>query len=247
MTIPSLPAAPVIAHRGASGYAPENTLAAFRKAAEIGARWVEFDAKLTRDDHVILMHDDDLGRTTNGRGRVADVILDDLRRLDAGSWFAPQFAGEPVPTLSEAIAVLAELGLGANVEIKPCRGREEETAHIVAAQLLEEWPAGLPRPLISSFCKPCLAMALVVAPEIDRALLLSRVRSDWRDQAEMFECRAIHTNARHLGRDQASAIRGAGYALRCYTVNDGGEAAKLFGWGIDGVFSDYPDRIAPTN
>ena len=235
--------AKVIAHRGASGYAPENTLSAFRKAAEMGATWVEFDAKLTRDNHVIIMHDDELDRTTNGTGKVADMDLMDLRRLDAGAWFGPEFAGEPVPTLSEVIKLLAELGLGANVEIKPCRGREEETAHIVAAQLLEEWPEGLPRPLISSFSKPALATAFVIAPEIERALLISRVKADWKTLAEMFECRAIHTNHKYLGRDDADAIRAAGYALRCYTVNDAAQAETLFGWGIDGVFTDYLDLI----
>ena len=238
--------AKVIAHRGASGYAPENTLAAFRKAAELGAKWVEFDAKLTRDNHAIVMHDDELDRTTDGKGKVADIDLMDLRRLDAGAWFGPEFVGEPIPTLSEVIELLAELGLGANVEIKPCRGREEETAHIVAAQLLEEWPASLPRPLISSFSKPALATAFVVAPEIDRALLLSRIKADWQSQAEMFECRAIHTNQKYLNRTDAEAIRSAGYALRCYTVNDPVQAEMLFGWGIDGVFSDYPDLIPET-
>ena len=238
--------AKVIAHRGASGYAPENTLAAFRKAAELGAKWVEFDAKLTRDNHVIIMHDDELDRTTNGTGKVADMDLMDLRRLDAGAWFGPEFAGEPIPTLSDVIKLLAALDLGANVEIKPCRGREEETAHIVAAQLLEEWPSSLPRPLISSFSKPALATAFVIAPEIERALLISRVKADWKTLAEMFECRAIHTNHKYLGRDDAEAIRSAGYALRCYTVNDAVQAETLFDWGIDGVFSDYVDLIPET-
>ncbi len=240
------PVARVIAHRGASGYAPENTLAAFRKAAELGARWVEFDVKLTRDNHAVLMHDDDMERTTGRKGNVADIDLLDIRRLHAGAWFGPEFAGEPVPTLSEAIGLLGELGLGANIEIKPCRGREEETAHIVAAQVLEEWPSGLPRPLFSSSSKPALATALVIAPEIQRALVISRLKADWREQAEMFECCAIHANQKYLGRDEAEAVRAAGFELRCYTVNEARQAETLFGLGVDGVFSDYPDLILET-
>ncbi|MBC8159434.1 MAG: glycerophosphodiester phosphodiesterase, partial [Alphaproteobacteria bacterium] len=164
-----------IAHRGASGHTPENTIAAFRKAAELGAKWVEFDAKLTRDNHAIIMHDDELDRTTNGVGKVAQTDWADISGLDAGSWYGDEFAGEPVPTLSATIRALAELGLGANVEIKPCPGRETETGHMVAAQLVEEWPTSLPVPLFSSFSADSLAAALDVAPPIPRALLARRV------------------------------------------------------------------------
>ena len=233
----------VIYHRGASGYAPENTLAAFRKAAEMGARWVEFDVMLTRDNKPILIHDEKLERTVGGKGRVAETDWIDLQKMDAGKWFGPEFVGEPVPTLSQALALLGELGLGANVEIKPSRGYEEETAHIAAAMLLEEWPAHLPTPLISSFSREALATALVVAPEIPRALLLSRVGSDWREQAEMYDCNAIHTDAKRLTQAQFAEMHDAGYAVRCYTVNEEARARTLFDWGVDGVFSDYPDRI----
>lgn len=243
MDISSSNVAKVISHRGASGEAPENTLAAIRKAAELGARWVEFDVMLTRDNHAILIHDEDLARTTTGVGRVADTDWIDLKRLDAGSWFGPEFAGEPIPTLLETIGLLAELGLGANVEIKPSKGREEETAHIAAAILLEEWPRNLPVPLISSFSRDSLATALVIASDIPRVLLIPRIRPDWRNWAEMFECTAIHTNERHLRPSQVDEIHSHGYAVRCYTVNEATRAETLFAWGVDGVFSDYPDRI----
>src|SRR5581483_10629727 len=100
---------------------PENTLASIRKAAALGARWVEFDVRLTREGDLVLMHDDDVKRTTNGRGRVLDLTLAELGALDAGVWFDAAFAGERVPRLAEAIALLAELALGANIEIKTGR------------------------------------------------------------------------------------------------------------------------------
>ncbi len=233
----------IICHRGASGYTPENTLVAMRKAAELGGRWVEFDAKLTHDNHVILFHDDDLDRTTDGRGKVAATDWGAIRRLDAGSWFGETFRGEPVPTLSQTIAELARLGLGANVEIKPCPGREEETGHMVAALLLEEWPDSLPAPLLSSFSAVSLAAARQVAANLPRAFLVSRIPADWRDRARDLGCVAIHTSHRHLTADLVADLKRAGLAVRVYTVNDRALGGTLFAWGVDGVFTDFADRL----
>ena len=113
-TLPGL--APVIGHRGAAGCAPENTLASFRKAREQGAAWVEFDVMLSRDEVPVLIHDETLERTTNGRGRVNQLTAAELQSLDAGCRFGPEFVGEPIPTLEAAVAVLLELGLGANLQ-----------------------------------------------------------------------------------------------------------------------------------
>jgi glycerophosphoryl diester phosphodiesterase len=233
----------VIGHRGAAGHAPENTLASFRRARALGARWVEFDVKLTRDGHPILMHDDTLDRTTDGRGPVAEADLADVRRLDAGGWFAPEFRGEPVPTLARALAALAELGLGANVEIKPCRGRERETAAAVAELLKRAWPKELPAPLLSSFREESLAATRDSAPEFPRALLVREVADGWRRRLEDLGCTGFHCEHRRLAEERAREVVAAGFALRCYTVNDRARAATLFGWGVASVFTDYPERI----
>src|SRR5437867_11693182 len=121
----------IIGHRGAADYAPENTLEGIREAARRGARWVEFDTKLTGDGVVILMHDDTLDRTTNGRGAVAGTAFHDIGLLDAGSWFGPAWRGVRVPRLADVLALLVELDMQANIEIKPCTGREVETAQAV--------------------------------------------------------------------------------------------------------------------
>jgi len=165
---------PVIGHRGAAGHAPENTLASIATAAALGATWVEFDVKLTRDGVAVLFHDDALERTTNGTGKVADTTLAEIKALDAGGWYQKRFAGEAVPTLEEAMATLARLNLGANVELKPSPGREAETARTVAGLLKTAWPARLPAPVISSFAPEALAAFAEAAPQFPRARGIAR-------------------------------------------------------------------------
>ena len=108
----------VIAHRGASAYAPENTLAAFALAKEMNADWFELDCTLSRDGHVVVIHDDTLDRTTNGEGPVRDRTLAELKQLDAGSWKDPRFAGERLPLLVEALELARERRIGVYIEIK---------------------------------------------------------------------------------------------------------------------------------
>ena len=233
----------IIAHRGACGHAPENTLAALSEAAALGATWVEFDVKLTGDGEAVLIHDDDLDRTTDGTGLVAERTLADLRGLDAGGWFSEAFRGQRIPTLGEAMALLGRLGLGANVEIKPSPGREEETARVVAGILERDWPASLPVPLLSSFQSLSLAAARHAVPALPRALLAKAVPADWKDLLAELGCQALHCDHRKLKRSVAQAVRAAGYPVRCYTVNDLKRAKTLFQWCVETVITDYPDRL----
>jgi glycerophosphoryl diester phosphodiesterase len=122
----------IIAHRGGGTVAPENTLVALKVAASMGFGGVEFDVKLARYGVPVLMHDDTLDRTTDGTGRVVAHDAAELRSLDAGLWFANEFAGEHVPTFEAAAALCRSLGLWANVEIKPDEENPEETGRIVA-------------------------------------------------------------------------------------------------------------------
>lgn len=107
----------VIAHRGFSGQAPENTLASFQKAVELGSDMIELDVRFSKDGQVVVIHDDTIDRTTNGRGKVADYTLKELKQFDAGSWFAPQFSGERIPTLKEVLELVKGKVL-VNIEIK---------------------------------------------------------------------------------------------------------------------------------
>ena len=236
----------VIGHRGAAGYAPENTLASIRAAARLGVHFVEFDAKLSSDGHVILFHDEELDRTTDGSGPLANMDLGDLRSLDAGGWFGEKFRGELIPTLSEAIAVLRDLTMIANVEIKPDQGREAETGKAVARVLRTEWPRDLPAPVLSSFSEDALVAARGLVADFPRALLVVEIPSNWRREMAKLGCTALHCAARQLTAKLAKEVTCQGVPLRCYTVNDPIVARRLFSWGVEAVFSDYPDRIAAT-
>jgi glycerophosphoryl diester phosphodiesterase len=233
----------VIAHRGASLYAPENTLAAFALAADQRARAIECDAKLTRDDRIVLIHDDRLDRTTSGRGPVRRHDLKEIRALDAGAWFDPRFAGERVPTLEEGLALWAERDLFPQIEIKPCLGRAARTGAAVAAATARLWPRHLPRPVLSSFSPRALDMARAAAPDLPRAYLAERLPIDWRRRLERLGCGALHCNHKYLTPARLAKVKRAGYAVRCYTVNDPARARELFAWGVDAVFTDCPDRI----
>ena len=245
------PVSTVIGHRGAAGHEPENTLASLEKAAGLGVRWVEFDTKLTADGHVVLFHDDTLERTTGGRGTVAETTLADLRALDAGSWFDGGFpgayAGERVPTLKEAMETLVRLGLGAIVEVKASPGRERETGLAVAGALAAGWPETLPAPLISSFDGATLGAARDASPDIRRALNVFQIPWGWRKKTKALGCRAVHCLDRNLTAGRVRALKDEGMAVRAFTVNDRTRAETLLRWGVDGVFSDYPERMPQDN
>jgi glycerophosphoryl diester phosphodiesterase len=236
----------VIGHRGAAKHAPENTLASFRKAAQLGTRWVEFDVRLTADGRCVLMHDDTLDRTTDGQGLVSAMELAEIAAFDAGGWFAPEYLGEAVPTLEEAIDLLGELNLGANVEIKAEAGLEVETARAVADILASSWPSQLPPPLVSSFQIEALRGMSESAPGIARGLLLDAVSEDWAEIAGAVGAVTIHCDHVTLTAEQARQIRASGFPLLCYTVNRPERAGKLLQWGVTGIISDAPDRILPV-
>ncbi|WP_420725307.1 glycerophosphodiester phosphodiesterase [Hwanghaeella sp. LZ110] len=234
----------MIGHRGAAAHAPENTIPGLKKAKELGARWVEFDCMLSMDEVVVLHHDDTLDRTTNGTGLVSEKSFVELRRLDAGAWFGPEFKGTAIPSFDQTIAELTSLGLGANVEIKPVTGHERRTGQIVAAQTAQLWPASLPPALLSSFSLEALEEAMKVAPQVDRAILWWNIPEDWHDHHMRLGASAAHVSAKKLSDRHAAAFRDAGVPFRVYTVNDPADAERLFALGCETIFTDYPDRFA---
>jgi glycerophosphoryl diester phosphodiesterase len=219
----------VIAHRGAASYAPENTLDSFREARKRGAQWVEIDVKLTADSVPIVMHDASLKRTTGIDRLAAETRAADLPKS--------------VPTFEQAIACFQELGLGCNVEIKPCEGREAETAKVTVETLRRCWPAQLPPPLLSSFKRASLIAARDIAPEFDRAILLGEIERNWLPRAEEVGAVGVNTDGTKLTAPRAVEIVKAGYALSVYTINDGDVARALVGMGVHCVITDAPDVI----
>lgn len=238
----------VVAHRGGGVIAPENTLAGMREAKRWGYAAVEFDVMLSRDEAPVLMHDDTLDRTTNGFGAVPGLSAKELAGLDAGSWRDARFAGEPVPQLEAAGRICRELGLFANVEIKPYAPGGEavagQTGALVAQRCARIWDGDFGGLLISSFAPAALAAAHATAPELPRAYLFDAVPGNWRDELARLECVALHCNAARLDAATVATIKSEGYGLMCWTVNDLDIAVRLFDWGVDAICTDRLDLFA---
>lgn len=238
----------IIAHRGGGALAPENTLAGLREAHRRGFGAVEFDVMLAAQEAPVLMHDDTLERTTNGRGAVPDATVAQLAMLDAGAWRDRAFAGEPVPEFDAAATLCLQLDLFCNVEIKPWAPGGEtvatRTGQLVAAACERHWRQIPAKVLLSSFSAAALAAARASAPQMPRAYLFDDVPQNWRNELARLECVALHCNARKLTADTAQAIKTGGFGLMCWTVNDTMLADTLFGWGVDAICTDRLDLFA---
>lgn len=236
----------VIAHRGFSARAPENTLAAVRAAIELGADMVEVDVTLSADGHVVLMHDDTLDRTTDGAGAVMDLSLSELRALDAGSWFDPSFAGEPVPTLRALLELVTDRIL-LNIEIK----REAVTdvaeggiAHKVDDLVGEHGRAE--QVVVSSFDPRPLARlrdrgsALATASLFDTRLHDGMLPSEVTAQVGSS---AFNISGRLLDARLLADARAHRLPVAVYTVNEIRDMERVLGAGVAAVFTDHPDRL----
>lgn len=241
----------VLAHRGGGTLAPENTMAGLVEGMRRGFRAIEYDIMLARDGVPVVMHDPYLGRTVAGSGNVFDYDALELAAMDAGSWFARTFDGEPVPLFVEFAQFCKAHGVWMNMEIKPAPGYDIETggtvARIAFGMFGDEIAAGRwsELPLLSSFSELALEAAREVAPEVPRALLMSELPPDWERRARAVEAVAIHANHRHLTPELARAVRAAGFGLFCYTVNEPARARELLGWGVEAFCTDRIDLIPP--
>ncbi|KVX18768.1 glycerophosphoryl diester phosphodiesterase [Burkholderia ubonensis] len=241
---PDWPYPRVVAHRGGGTLAPENTLAALDEGARRGHEMVEFDAKLSADDVTFLLHDDTVDRTSDGHGPAARMRYAELAALDAGAWFDARFAGERMPTFEAAAARCVALGLMANVEIKPCPGRERETGRRVAADAAAYWRDAAVPPLLSSFSFDALQQARETAPELPRGMLYEAVPDDWYAQVvDALGCVSLHADHMRLDEPLVRAIKAAGLRILVYTVNDPERARELVRWGVDAVCTDRIDLI----
>lgn len=233
----SLPLPRWFAHRGGGALAPENTLAGIRLAARLGFAAVEFDVMLSGDGTPVLIHDETLERTTNGRGLVCETPDAQLFALDAGN-------GERVPRYAEAVAACREYGLLANVEIKPAAGFERQTAETVAGLSVGLWQGAGVQPLISSFSLEALEVARDLAPQIPRGVLFERVPADWLNTVRHLQAVSLHCAARLVNDDVLAEAQANGIAVLCYTVNTEKAAKSLFSRGVNAVFTDRLDLFA---
>lgn len=235
---------PVIAHRGASAYAPENTLVAFTKAAQLGIKWIEFDVMPAACEKPIIFHDDLLERTTNGKGDVQSYSYDYLATLDAGRWFDARFSGEKIPCLQAVLEFLQVSGLNANVEIKGLADDEEKLVVRVLKEMQDFLAHTSSTILFSSFSIETLYLLRAHAPDCLLGLLLHEYNPDWKQLCESLRCVSVHVNNEIITQDFVQEIKGIGRNVLSYTVNEAARAMELYSWGVDAVFSDVPDKIA---
>ena len=237
------PYPPVFAHRCGGALAPENTLAGLRIACALGCRAVEFDVMLGASGTPYLVHDETWERTTNGCGRVADTADEPIAGLDAGVRFGAAFAGERVPTFEQAARLCIELGLAANVEIKPSRGSERITGRVVAEAAQRLWAGAAPAPLLSSFSEEALEEAARAAPGLPRGLLCGAIPPDWIERTRRLGCVSLHCDCLANDRRRIAEIVNRGMPVVCYTMNDPEGAAALLAAGVAAVITDRPDLI----
>jgi glycerophosphoryl diester phosphodiesterase len=233
-----------IAHRGASAYAPENTLAAFRLALEMGADGFELDVMLSADGHLVVIHDDTVDRTTDGSGLVLQKTLAELKALDAGVRFATRFAGERIPTLQEVFDWVAGSHAFVNVEIKTDSlkgdGLEEKLVALSRRYGLGE------RLLISSFNPFALWRMRRLAPDLSLALLYAEgqricLRNRW--FAFLSRPDALNPGFRMATQEHVCWAKSKGYRLHVWTVDEEPEMCWLIALGVDGVITNKPDLL----
>jgi glycerophosphoryl diester phosphodiesterase len=204
----------------------------------------EFDVKLSADGVLVLMHDSTLERTAGAVGPLAARSFGELACLDAGRWHSARYAGEGIPTLERVGSWLQANRLYANIEIKPCPGREAETARAVVEHLDAFWRGAVAPPLLSSFSEAALDAARLRAPHWPRALLLHELPADWLQRCQRLGCVAVDLNHQLLDRSLIEQSHAAGLRVLTYTVNDPERAMFLESLGVDGLITDAIDRIA---
>jgi len=236
----TLPYPIIFAHRGASAYAPENTLASFELAIEQGADGIELDVKLSADGRVVVIHDATVDRTTGAHGRVKDTTLDEMRSLDAGSFFSEKFKNERIPTLEEVFETVGNRTF-INVELTNYNAPHD---HLVETVCMLVKKFGLhKRVLFSSFLPSNLARTRSYLPDVPTGLLaLGGILGAWpRSFGFVFgKYDALHANNKDATHEQIQRVHRLKRRIHVWTVNEEKDMRRLFGWGVDAIFTDDP-------
>ena len=236
----SLPQPIIFAHRGASAHAPENTLAAFGLALAQGADGIELDAKLSADGNVVVIHDATLDRTTRTHGRVQDLALADLRALDAGGFFSSKFASEKIPMLEEVFDAFGR-NLFINVELTNYNTPRDHLVESVC-MLVKKFNLQK-RVMFSSFYAANLSKAHSYLPEVPGGLLAyPSLMGAWARSFGFAFGRytALHPYLNDVTPQQVQRAHRLKRRVHVWTVNAETDMRRLFGWGVDGIFTDDP-------
>lgn len=254
ITFPPGPGRPqIIAHRGASGHAPENTLSAFLLAAEMGADGIELDVHLTVDGEVVVIHNDTVNATTDGRGRVSEMALHELKALDAGGWYDARYAGERIPTLVEVFKAIGRRLL-INVEIKVERGLASQKGQqgqleAKVVRLIEDHQMSQ-QVLVSSFSAGTLRRVHKLCPNIPLGFLYPQLpRLSSRLLLHLIRAWVVPYDALHpaLGWVDAARVtwaRRMGFPLNVWTVNAADDMRRMRDLDVQGIITNYPDRLS---
>lgn len=221
-----------IGHRGARGHAPENTLLSFDTAIRLGAQMIELDVQKHPSGALVVIHDLRLERTTNGTGHVADRSFDYIRSLDAG-------LGQQVPTLEEVLD-LVDQRVAVNVELKTPGGTGEAVAQLLREYVREGWKPE--QFLVSSFHLPELEIFRQAAPEIPIGVLLCGVPLEWAADAAALSAQALNISDEFADPKLIGDAKARGMKVYVYTVNEPDDIAQMRALGVDGVFTDFPER-----
>lgn len=231
----------IYAHRGSSGTHPENTVAALKEAASIPVYGVEFDVHMTKDGELVVIHDEKINRTSNGKGYVKDMTLKELRSYDFGKWFSRKSKGEVIPTLTEALEIFSETSHHLNIELKsdkfPYPGMPEKVLDIVGAMQLDA------RVVISSFNHEMIRTIKQLAPHIETAALFMEVLVDPLHYVRSIPTDALHITKHAALRPSAKIAIDAGVTVRAFTVNKAKQAKTLEAVGVHAIVTDYPEKM----
>jgi glycerophosphoryl diester phosphodiesterase len=237
----------VLGHRGAKAYAPMNTIPAFELAADQGADGVELDVHLTKDGHPVIVHDFTVDSTTDGSGLVREMTLAEVKALDAGSWFGPEFAGLRVPTLGEVFEAVGQR-LFINVEIKSetveTDGVEQVVADVIVAHGMRD------RVIVSSFNPYALQRFRAIMPDVPIGFLYQTGYQPVGD-VDMLALmnslnvgyEALHPHQLMIDADYMAAARQSGHFVNTWTVNDPARAVELRDLGVNAIITDNPDTV----
>lgn len=218
-----------------------------RAAAENGARWVEVDVKLTHDMKPVIIHDDRVDRTTNGTGFVANMTFEQIRALDAGSYFAPEFVGTRIPTLEELVETVLALGLNLQLELKPTAGDDIETAEVALAMMKDLWPANHAGLFFTSFSIRSIHAAARLMPNVPRAYAVVVPPKNPKALLDETKCQILHLQREFLPHDTLAIMADSGIEFAVATVNDADVARGLFAGGAQTVLSDVPNLFSRTD
>ncbi len=231
----------IMAHRGLSSLAPENTLSALKLAAEQGYQWVEIDAIALGDGTIVMWHDNSVDRCSDGTGAMSEHNAQSIQSLDCGSWFSKDYQGEKMATIEEAIKLIQSLGLGLNLEFKLYENSPETVVAPVLEVLNKHWK-DFDKLIISSFDLAALEYCYQQQPQLQLGRLYDAISDNWQAEMQSINAVSCHCSYKHLKAQQVSDIKAAGYEVYCYTPNEPKDVKDHWKWGVNAMITDYPQR-----